>query len=238
MLQGAKRKKVFEESRGTFYKKFLLGEGRSPDKKNQKPEDQKQKSRGTKPEDQNQKTRGPKAEEQKMKQYLEAGKITRTHGIRGELVMEVWADSPSVISSLGELYYDPDGTRPIGLISSREHKGRLLLTLRSVSTVEQADRLRGRILYLNRDDIALPEGRYFLEDLIGLRAIDGETGQSYGTIAEVIPAPANDVYRITDGGREYLFPAVEHMIKRTDIESGVIELLPIPGIFDGGGEEA
>ena len=173
-----------------------------------------------------------------MKQYLEAGKITRTHGVRGELVMEIWADSPSVISSLSELYYDPDGTRPIGLISSREHKGRLLLTLKSINTVEHADRLRGKILYLNRDDITLPEGRYFLEDLIGLRAIDGETGQAYGTITEVIPAPANNVYRITDGGREYLFPAVEHMIKSTDIQSGIIELLPIPGIFDGGGEEA
>ena len=49
----------------------------------------------------------------------------------------------------------------------------------------------------------------------------------------------DSVYRIRDvQGRDYLFPAVEHMIKRTDIEGGVIELLPIPGIFDGEGEEA
>lgn len=237
-MQGAKRKKFLRSQEELFTKSSFWERGEAPIRKTRN-----QRTKSKKAEERNQRTKTRKPEDQKqrnkkMKQYLEAGKITRTHGIRGELVMEVWADSPSVISSLGELYYDPDGTRPIGLISSREHKGRLLLTLRSVSTVEQADRLRGRILYLNRDDIALPEGRYFLEDLIGLRAIDGETGQSYGTIAEVIPAPANDVYRITDGGREYLFPAVEHMIKRTDIESGVIELLPIPGIFDGGGEEA
>lgn len=174
-----------------------------------------------------------------MKQYLEAGKIVRTHGVKGELVMETWADSPEFVAGVKELYFDESGQRPIGLISSRPHKGRLLLTLEGVGTVEQGDRLRGRVLYLNRDDVKLPEGRFFLEDLIGLCAIDGDTGREYGVIAQIIPAPANNVYRIRDGeGRDYLFPAVEHMIKRTDIEGGVIELLPIPGIFEGEGEEA
>ena len=174
-----------------------------------------------------------------MKQYLEAGKIVRTHGVRGELVMEVWADSPEFVAKVKELYFDEGGQHPAGLKSSRPHKWRLLLTLAGVDTVEQGDRLRGRVLYLNRDDVALPEGRYFLEDLIGLRAVDGNTGREYGRIAEVITAPANNVYRIVDGeGRDYLYPAVEQMIKRTDIPGGVIELLPIPGIFDGEGEEA
>lgn len=173
-----------------------------------------------------------------MKQFLEAGKILRTHGIRGELVMETWADSPQFIGRLKELYFDDRGQRPAGLLSSRPHKGRLLLTLSGIDSVEQGDALRGKVLYLNRDDVTLPKGRYFLDDLIGLKAVDGNTGQVYGTLEEIIPAPANNVYRIVDGGREYLFPAVEHMIKRTDPEAGVIELLPIPGIFDGGGEEA
>ncbi len=173
-----------------------------------------------------------------MKQYLEAGKIVRTHGVRGELVMEAWADSPEFVASAKELYFDNKGERPAGLVSSRPHKGRLLLTLKDITTIDQADRLRGKILYLNRADITLPEGRFFLDDLIGLAAVDGNTGREYGRITEVIPAPANNVYRISDGQHEYLFPAVEHMIKRTDIAGGRIELLPIPGIFDGDGEEA
>lgn len=173
-----------------------------------------------------------------MKKYLEAGRITRTHGVRGELVMEVWADSPEFLAGLPELYLDGHGSTPAGLLASRPHKGRLLLTLKGVDTVEKAGTWRGKILYLNREDVKLPEGRYFLDDLIGLRAIDGDTGKEYGVIAEVLEAPANNVYRIVDGEREYLFPAVEHMIRRTDPEGGVIELLPIPGIFDGEGEEA
>lgn len=174
-----------------------------------------------------------------MKQYLEAGKITRTHGVRGELVMEVWADSPEFLRQVKEFYFDPKGEGPAGLVGSRAHKGRLLLTLSGVDSVEKGDALRGKVLFLNRDDVRLPEGRFFLEDLIGLKAIDGSTGKAYGTLAEVIPTPASNVYRIVDeSGRDYLFPAVEHMIKRTDIEGGVIELLPIPGIFDEVGEEA
>lgn len=173
-----------------------------------------------------------------MKQFLEAGQIVRTHGVRGELVLEPWADSAEFLLHVGELYFDSQGQRPAEVLARRTHKGRLLVTLKHITTIEQGDALRGQVLYLNRDHVELPDGSFFLQDLIGLRAVDGATGQVYGVLEEVIPAPANHVYRIVDGGREYLFPAVEHMIKRTDLEAGVIELLPVPGIFDDGGEEA
>ena len=79
----------------------------------------------------------------------------------------------------------------------------------------------------------------FQQDLIGLRAVDGSTGTEYGTLEEVLPTGANDVYLIRGaGGKEYLFPAVAHMIQKIDTERGVIELLPIPGIFDNEGENA
>ena len=173
-----------------------------------------------------------------MKQFLEAGQIVRTHGVRGELVLDPWADSPQALLKVKDFYFDDSGARPAGLLARRVHKGRLLITLKGVDAVEQADRLRGRVLYANRDEIPLAQGSFFLQDLIGLTAVDGNTGAVYGVLEEVIGTPANDVYRIVKDGKEYLFPAVKHMIKRTDVEAGVIELLPIPGIFDGGGEEA
>lgn len=174
-----------------------------------------------------------------MKQFLEAGKIVRTHGVRGEVCLEPWADSPEFLLQVKHLYFDSQGQQDAGVLAARPHKGRLLLRLRGVDTVEQGDALRGKVLYLNRADVELEPGQYFLQDLIGLRAVDGNTGREYGILQEVLPTRANDVYRIVaEGGREYLFPAVPHMIKRTDVAGGVIELLPIPGIFDGGGEEA
>ena len=77
------------------------------------------------------------------KQFLEAGKIVRTHGVRGELVLECWADSPEFLAGLKHLYFDGGG-RDAGLVSSRVHKGRVLLKLQGVDTVEQGDALRGR----------------------------------------------------------------------------------------------
>lgn len=172
------------------------------------------------------------------KQFLEAGKIVRTHGVRGELVLEPWADSPEFLAGIKRLYFD-GGKTDAGLLACRTHKGRLLITLRGVTTVEQGDALRGKVLYLNREDVKLEEGQVFLQDLIGLKAVDGTTGKEYGELREVLPTGANDVYCIVDkAGKEYLFPAVKHMVKRISVEEGVIELLPIPGIFDGEGEEA
>lgn len=172
-----------------------------------------------------------------LKKYLEAGELVRTHGVRGEMILEPWADSAEFLKKVKRFWFD-EGKTDAGLLASRVHKGRLLVTLRGVDSVEKGDALRGRLLYLCRDDIQLPQGTYFLQDLIGLKAIDGTTGREYGTLTEVIPTGANNVYRIADGNKEYLFPAVPHMIKRTAPEDGVIELLPIPGIFDDDGEEA
>lgn len=173
-----------------------------------------------------------------LKKYLEAGELVRAHGVRGEMILEPWADSAEFLKKVKRFWLD-EGKTDAGLLASRVHKGRLLVTLRGVDSVEKADALRGRLLYLCRDDVKLPRGVFFLQDLIGLRAIDGTTGREYGVLKEVLSTGANDVYRIIDsGGKDYLFPAVPHMIKRTSPEDGVIELLPIPGIFDDSGEEA
>ena len=173
-----------------------------------------------------------------LKQYLEAGQIVRSHGVRGEMVLEPWADSAEFLKKIKRFWFD-EGKIDAGLMSSRVHQGRLLLTLRDVDTVDKAEALRGKVLYLCREDISLKPGTYFLQDLLGLTAKDGRTGREYGILQEVIPTGANDVYRIVNGdGQEYLFPAVPHMIQRIAPEEGVIELLPIPGIFDGEEVEA
>lgn len=168
-----------------------------------------------------------------MKRYLEAGQIVRPHGVRGELVLEPWADSAEFLLDASHFWFDGEGARDAGLLSSRVHKGRLLLRLKGVDTVEKAEALRGKILWLDREEMALPEGSHFVEDLIGLRAVDADSGRVYGELQEVLPTGANDVWRIRDQtGKDWLFPAVEHMIARIAPQDGVIELRPIPGIFD------
>ena len=109
----------------------------------------------------------------------------------------------------------------------------LLLKLEGVDTVEAGDALRGRVLYLARADAKLPQGRFFVQDLLGLSAVDADTGHVYGKVTDVFPTGSNDVYQVTDeNGRDYLVPAIREVIVRVDVDGGVLELRPMRGIFD------
>ena len=165
------------------------------------------------------------------KQFLEAGRIVGTHGVRGEMRVEPWCDSAEFLKKIKHLYFD-EGRTDAGLLASRVHKSLLLIRLQGVESATQADLYRGRVLYLNRDDVRLPKNRYFISDLIGLSVLDDATGAVYGTVQEVFPTGANNVYRIVnDQGEEFLFPAVDEMIAKTDVDGGKLYVRPIPGIF-------
>ncbi len=164
--------------------------------------------------------------------FLEAGRVVGTHGVRGELRVEPWCDSARFLTGFSEFYWD-GGREKVKVVSSRPHKSLLLLRLEGVDTVEAADALRGRVLYLARKDAALPEGRYFVQDILGLSAVDADSGRVYGKVTDVFPTGANDVYQVTDeDGKEYLVPAIRDVVVRVDPDGGVLELRPMRGIFD------
>lgn len=167
-----------------------------------------------------------------MKQYLEAGKIVATHGIRGEVRIEPWCDSADFIADLRR-FYRADGS-VLEVESSRVHKSMLLAKFKGIDTVNQGDLLRGVVIYLNRDDVRLPRGRYFVQDLLGARVEDCRYRPACTVkIEEIFQTAANDVYRIRDdAGKDYLFPAVDAMIVSTDLEAGCVRVRPIKGIFD------
>lgn len=153
-----------------------------------------------------------------------------THGIRGELRVQPWCDSPEVLASLKTLYFD-EGRTPLR-VKSRPHKNVTLIQLEGVDTVQDAAALRGRILYLDRGDLKLPEGQYFIQDLIGLSVVDADTGETYGTLSEVSPTGANDVYHVDRGDGEVLIPAIADVVVDTDLDAGVMRIRPIKGLFD------
>jgi 16S rRNA processing protein RimM len=167
-----------------------------------------------------------------LKQYLEAGKIVGTHGVKGELRVEPWCDSAGFLAQFHTLYWDR-GAVPVTVLSSRPHKSLLLVRIEGVNTVEQGDALRGRVLYLDRRDARLPEGRWFIQDMLGLSVRDADTGKCYGTLTDVLQTGANDVYQVTaPGGREYLIPSIPQVVVRRDPEHGIMLIRPMKGIFD------
>lgn len=162
--------------------------------------------------------------------YLEAGRIVGTHGLKGEVRVDPWCDSAAFLAKFKRLYYK-DGTE-LKVISSRPHKNITIIHLEGVTDVNAADALRGRILYINREDAHLPKGTYFIQDIIGLKAIDNETGEEYGEVTDVMKTGANDVYQITKDGRDYLIPAIPDVIIERNIDDGILKIRPIKGIFD------
>jgi len=169
-----------------------------------------------------------------MKPFLEAGKIVGTHGIKGELRAQSWCDSAGSFCALKTLYLDEAGQNPVSVLQARPHKNIILLILEGVDSVGKGDALRDAVLYLKREDLTLSAGQYFLQDLIGLSVIDADTKAPYGTLTDVSFTGANDVYHIhnKETNKEYLIPAIRDVVRKTDIEAGVMEITPLKGIFD------
>lgn len=166
------------------------------------------------------------------KQYLDSGKIVGTHGIKGEVRIEPWCDSPEFLCAFKKLYLDEKGQTFIE-VKSRPHKNITLAKIKGVDTIEAAEKLRGKIIYINRDDITLDEGVNFVQDLIGIEVKDAENGTVYGKLTDVIRTGANDVYEITDSNnKKYLAPVIDEVVEEINVDGGFVLIRPMKGIFD------
>lgn len=167
------------------------------------------------------------------KQFIETGKITGTHGIRGEVRVQPWSDSPDFLTSFKFLYLDGKGTRKIAVKAARTHKNMVLMKLDGVDTIEQAEAFRNKIVYINRDDANLPEGSHFIEDLLGCKVYDSQSGDFLGELCDVSKTGANDVWHIKgEDKKEYLVPAIPDVVDSVDVDGGIIKITPLKGIFD------
>ena len=165
-----------------------------------------------------------------LKQYLEAGKIVGTHGLKGEVRIDPWCDSAEFLCKFKKLYY-ADGTE-LAVVSARPHKNIAIVLLKGITSVEQAEVLRGKVVYIDRKDARLPKNTYFIQDIIGMKVYDADTNIEYGEVTDVIKTGANDVYQITKDGKDYLIPVIPDVVIKRDIENGILTIRPLEGIFD------
>ena len=159
------------------------------------------------------------------RQYIDAGKIVNTHGVRGEVKIEVWLDGPALLKRCGRVFL---GGAEKKILSAREHKGFLLAALEGVEDVNAAMALKGRVVRIDRADARLPEGSFFLQDILGAKVVD-EQGKEIGTLVEILERPASSVY-VVRGEEEHLIPAVPAFIRNTDPENGVVTVHLIEGM--------
>lgn len=171
----------------------------------------------------------------KLQQYIEAGKLVTTHGVRGEMKMELWCDGVDFLKKIHTLYTGPQGGRAVRVLSIRAMGQMALIRLEGVEDMDAARALRGTVLYFDRADARLPAGRWYVIDLIGCEVRDAETGRVYGVVTSVDHPGPQDIYTVKAAdGREYLFPGVDAFLKEKNPPEGYITVTPIPGMFDDG----
>ncbi len=167
-----------------------------------------------------------------MKRYLEIAKIVAAHGVRGEVRCQYYCDAPEVLCEFDVLYLDKVKTE-IHIERAYPHKNLVILKIEGVNSIEDAQKYIGKILYLDREDAELPEETYFIQDIIGLTVKDAETGEVYGKVAEIYQNGAADVYSIkAEDGRELMFPCIDEVVKKIDVEGGEILITPLDGLFE------
>ena len=160
------------------------------------------------------------------KQFLEAGKIVNTHGVRGEIKIQPWTSEPDFLLDFDRVFID---AQPVEIRSMRVQKGCVIAKLEKIDDLDSAVRLKNKVVYIDRDDAELDDGEHFIQDIIGLAAVDIETGAKLGTIKDILSLPASDVYVIS-GTREILIPAVPEFVREIDVEDGCVRFKLIEGM--------
>jgi len=159
-------------------------------------------------------------------ELIEAGKVANTHGIRGEVRLEPWADCADFLTGFEYIYIDE---KPVKLLSAKVHKGCVIAALEGVGDIDSAIKLKGKIIKIKKADVELEEGKFFVADLINMKALDAETEEELGIVTEVLTLPSHNVY-VIKGEREILVPAVTEFIVETNIPDGYIKVRLIEGL--------
>ena len=157
--------------------------------------------------------------------YIEAGRINNTHGVNGELKIEVWVNSPEFLKKCGRVFIDG---KPYRFSSAKLQQRFLIAGLEGIEDINSAMVFKGKTVFIDREDAPLKKGSYFLQDLIGCR-VETEDGSFVGILEDFIESPANLVYLVR-GETEHLIPDVPEFVLSADPDRELITVKLIEGM--------
>ena len=172
-----------------------------------------------------------------MVPYLRVGVFASTHGIKGEISVWPTVDDPARFKALSRVFFETrNGMKEEEVESVRFHKEMVLVKLRGLETIDDVLPYKGLSLYVAREDaVKLPEGRYYIADLLQCRAVTDD-GRELGKVRDVLETGANDVLIIRgekDGkAKDLLIPYIESCVLSVDIEAGSITVHMLDGLED------
>lgn len=159
---------------------------------------------------------------------LEVGKIINTHGLRGEVKVVTWTDSPDVFETLEYVIARLRGNDiRLDLTGVKYQKNNIIAAFKQISSVDEAEKFKNAVLYASKDALGdLPENVYYIADLIGCAVFD-ESGE-IGELADVFSTGSNDVYDIRRNGKKNLLvPIIDGVVKSVDLDGKKI-IINIP----------
>ncbi len=158
--------------------------------------------------------------------FLAVGRLRRSHGVQGEMLMDVLTDFPERLKP-GKIVYIGNAHEPVKITGVRGHDRELIIHLDGLDTPEATARFRNAMVYVKASELPeLPEGEYYHHQLLGLAVVD-EAGQPLGELTDILETGANDVYVVkASDGKELLLPAVEDVILDVNLEKHEIRARP------------
>ena len=160
-------------------------------------------------------------------EYIPVGQIVNAHGIKGEVKLNPMGFDPEFVADFDILYI---GGKRTEIKSARVHKSVVLLTIPGINDMDAALALKGKTVTICRDDVEVPEGYYFDEEIEGMTVVDCATDAVIGKVCRVLTYPAHKIYEVK-GEREYLIPAVpEVFIESVDLDSEIIRVHLMKGL--------
>lgn len=163
---------------------------------------------------------------------LEAGKIVNTHGLRGEVKVVTWTDYPEDFEDIKHVYVKKKTSDEKLTISSIKYqKNNLIIKFAEIKDINEAEKYKNQVLYVEREELGeLPEGVYYIADLIGLDVVD-ENGEKIGVIADVFNTGANDIYDVKrEGKKNLLLPVIDEVVKEIDLEKKTVRVEMMEGL--------
>lgn len=167
-----------------------------------------------------------------MEKYLEIGKVNNTHGLRGEVKFEMWCDGIEFLKQLKKAYLKNDGSESLTLVSARPQKNVAILKFAEINSIDEAEQLKGKVLYCDRDDAEIDEDAYYLADIIGCKVVNVKTGEEYGKVTDVMNYGSCDIYDVVKNKKHVLIPAIPDIIEEIDVENEVVKINVMKGLFD------
>ena len=146
---------------------------------------------------------------------LEIGKIVNTHGIRGEVKIQPWCDEPELFDELEYLFIEGE---KYNIVRNRFHKTCQIVQLENVNSIDDAERFKNQIVYINREGLTVKE----------------QNGRILGVVDEIIKTGSNDVYSLKDtfNKKPVLIPVIEGVVLETNIDGGYIVVKLPKGLID------